>query len=361
MLWPLVFAEANTIEFAHTSFLWSNLATNKAVVSCVILGLSASPSSGKKIFSDDVVRTVANISPYLVAADTVIVKKRTVVLSDVGHMRSGNKPTDGGHLTMSTEEKDALLAASPQAAPFIKRYVGSRELISGASRWCIWVDEANMEEAFRVDALRVRFEKVRHMRLSSDGAQANENAATPHRFVFAPHSHHPAIAVPNVSSERRLYLPCEVTGYETVVSNLASVIYNAPLWNMSLIVSRLHLVWIATVCGKLETRYLYSNTLGWNTFPVPTLTEQNKADLTACAQEILLARENHFPAAIADLYDPDAMPDDLRRAHEKNDEVLERIYIGRKFKNDTERLEKLFALYTKMTADQAKPKKGKAK
>jgi hypothetical protein len=118
---------------------------------------------------------------------------------------------------------------------------------------------------------------------------------------------------------------------------------------LALLLSRLHLIWVATVCGKLETRYRYSNTLGWNTFPVPALTEQNKADLTACAENILLAREAHFPATIADLYDPDTMPDNLRRAHDKNDETLERIYIGRRFKNDTERLEKLFELYTKMS------------
>ena len=118
---------------------------------------------------------------------------------------------------------------------------------------------------------------------------------------------------------------------------------------MALIASRLHLVWIATVCGKLETRYRYSNTLGWNTFPVPTLTEKNKADLTACAEDILLAREAHFPATIADLYDPEKMPENLRQAHDRNDETLERIYIGRRFKNDTERLEKLFEMYTKMT------------
>lgn len=133
------------------------------------------------------------------------------------------------------------------------------------------------------------------------------------------------------------------------ISNLALAIYDAPLWNMALIVSRLHLVWIATVCGKLETRYRYSNTLGWNTFPVPTLTEKNKEDLTRCAEDILLARENHSPATIADLYAPDTMPEDLRQAHERNDEVLERIYIGRRFKNDTERLEKLFEQYSKMT------------
>jgi len=126
---------------------------------------------------------------------------------------------------------------------------------------------------------------------------------------------------------------------------------------MALIASRLHWVWIGTVCVRMRTDFSYSNTLGWNTFPVPKLTEQDKADLTRTAENILLAREAHFPATIADLYDPAAMPDDLRRAHEENDEVLERIYIGRRFRNDTERLEKLFDLYTRMTAD-AGPKGG---
>ena len=137
--------------------------------------------------------------------------------------------------------------------------------------------------------------------------------------------------------------------HNTVVSNLASVIYDCPLWNMALIASRLHLVWIGTVCGKMKTDFRYSNTLGWNTFPVPTLTEKNKSDLTACTEAILLAREAHFPATIADLYDPEKMPENLRAAHDRNDEVLERIYIGRRFKNDTERLEKLFEMYTKVT------------
>jgi hypothetical protein len=170
-----------------------------------------------------------------------------------------------------------------------------------------------------------------------------------------------SIVVPSVSSERRSYLPAGLVDARTTFTNLAFALYDAPLWNMALIASRLHLVWIATVCGKLETRFRYSNTLGWNTFPVPTLTEKMKADLTRCAEDILLAREAHFPATIADLYDPKKMPADLREAHERNDEVLERIYIGRRFRNDTERLEKLFELYTKMTAGQGKaPKARKA-
>jgi len=167
------------------------------------------------------------------------------------------------------------------------------------------------------------------------------------------------IAIAGVSSERRNYLPVDLLDANSIASNLLFALYDAPLWNLALLASRIHLVWIATVCGKLETRYRYSNTLGWNTFPLPPLTEKNKADLTHCAEDILLTREAYFPATIADLYDPETMPDDLRQAHERNDEVLERIYLGRRFRNDTERLEKLFELYTKMTANSQK-KKGAA-
>jgi len=182
---------------------------------------------------------------------------------------------------------------------------------------------------------------------------ANAMAARAHqmREMYFGQSH--TIAIPRTSSESRPFLPAGLLGASERVTSEAFALYDAPLWNLALIASRLHLVWIATVCGKLETRYRYSNTLGWNTFPLPTLTEKNKADLTACAEGILLAREAHFPATIADLYDPAAMPANLRAAHERNDEVLERIYIGRRFRNDTERLEKLFALYTEMAAGAA--------
>jgi len=358
MLWPLVFSQSNTIIFAHTSFLWSNLASNKAAVTCVILGLSAKSKSEKYLFDNGVVRRVPNISPYLVATNSVIVEKRSTALSKVGSMQSGNKPTDGGNLILSTEEKELLLERYPSAASFVKRYVGSREIINGGDRWCIWVEDSRLAEATQIDSLSVRFGRVKEFRESSNGKQANDNARSPHRFVFAPHCNRMAIAVPNASSERREYLPCELTNHSTVVSNLASVIYDASLWSLAFIASRLHLTWIAIVCGKLKTDFRYSNTLGWNTFPVPMLTEKNKADLTRCAEDILLAREAHFPATIADLYDPEKMPDNLRIAHERNDEVVERIYIGRRFKNDTERLEKLFELYTEMTADQ-KPRKAK--
>ncbi len=157
------------------------------------------------------------------------------------------------------------------------------------------------------------------------------------------------IFVPIVSSESRIFFPVGIVNESVIPTNKAFYIPNAPLWILATITSKLHLSWIGTICGRLRTDYSYSNTFGWNTFPLPPLTTQNKADLTACAEEILLARERHFPATIADLYAPDKMPKDLQRAHDRNDEVLERIYIGRRFKNDTERLEKLFELYTEMT------------
>jgi hypothetical protein len=152
------------------------------------------------------------------------------------------------------------------------------------------------------------------------------------------------------SSEEREYIPTDIFDQNVVITNAAYAIYNPNVWEFALIASKLHMKWVTTVCGRLETRLRYSTSLGWNTFPVPRLTEKNKADLTRCAEDILLAREAHFPATIADLYDPDAMPANLREAHEQNDETLERIYIGRRFRNDTERLEKLFEMYTKMTA-----------
>ena len=163
-----------------------------------------------------------------------------------------------------------------------------------------------------------------------------------------------AIIIPRVSSENRPFLPVDYFQAGPIIGDKCYAIYDEPLWNLALIASKMHIVWIGAVCSRLRTDFSYGNKLGWNTFPVPLLTEQAKIDLTRSAEAILLAREAHFPATIADLYDPDTMPANLRAAHEHNDEVLERIYIGRRFKNDTERLEKLFELYTKMTAAASK-------
>ena len=192
------------------------------------------------------------------------------------------------------------------------------------------------------------------MRSKSSKAQTKEAAAWPHRFGEIRHQRsNYTIAVPRVSSENRDYLPVGLATGGTIIGDRNFAIYDAPLWNMALIASRLHWVWIGTVCVRMRTDFSFSNTLGWNTFPVFKLTQKNKEDLTRCADDILLAREAHFPATIADLYNPEKMPDDLRAAHARNDEMLERICIGRRFRNDTERLEKLFDMYTSMTEEKS--------
>ena len=250
--------------------------------------------------------------------------------------------------------KSLIQVESKVPPAFIHRFIGSQEFIRGNERRCIWVGDADVEIASANPWLSARFTAVRAQRASSDRSTTRALAKMPHRFGEVRQSgRERTIVVPRVSSENRPFLPVGLAGVGTIIGDRNFALYDAPLWNMALIASRLHWVWIGTVCVRMRTDFSYSNTLGWNTFPIPTLTEKNKSDLNACAEAILLAREAHFPATIADLYDPEKMPENLRLAHDRNDETLERIYIGRRFKNDTERLEKLFEMYTKMTT---KPK-----
>ncbi|MDQ3120859.1 MAG: lactate dehydrogenase, partial [Verrucomicrobiota bacterium] len=365
ILWPLVFATGHHITFAYRSFKWANLASYNAGVTVIIVGISRDSSSKRRLFDSDLggqenVRLVDNIGPYLVAGQNIAVETVSAASDNRGKMIRGNMPNDGGHLVLSAADAVGLRASAPCAERFIRYFMGSQEFIHSTPKYCLWIEDTDLEAAMGCPPVAERVRKVREARIKG-GKQARDNAATPHRFVFAPHQDGPALVVPRVSSEHRQYLPVGITDGHSVISERNFVLYGAALWNAALIASRLHWVWIGTVCVRLEMRFSYSNTLGWNTFPVPTLTEQNKADLTRCAEDILLAREAHFPATIADLYDPETMPANLRAAHERNDETLERIYLGRRFKNDTERLEKLFELYTQMTARPAAPKKTPAR
>ena len=350
VLWPLILRGAKIIS-ARTSFKWTNLAANNAGVTVVIVQLGTNESKQeKRIYENDSARIVGYISPYLTAQETQLVSNASSPLSALPSMTNGNAPKDGGNLILNNLHE--LPVGDKLAASLVKQYWGADEIISGIPRYCLWLEDDDLGRVSQSDFLIKRIEGVRESRLKSDKAATRVWAKAPHKFVEIRRPQSEQIfAMPAVTTENRLYLtPILLTGQDVVVTNAAFVMYDPPIWAFGLLTSKLHYVWIATVCGKLETRYRYSNTLGWNTFPVPLLTEQNKADLTACAENILLAREAHFPATIADLYDPATMPENLRHAHERNDEVLERIYIGRRFKNDTERLEKLFELYTKMTA-----------
>lgn len=365
VLWPLIFSSGHQITFAHTNFKWQNLASHNAGVTVAIVGLRRNVNRKRRLFSlaDDgavVVKETENINAYLVPGANITVEKASTPVGQHAEMTFGNTPIDGGHLLLTSDEVQELGLSDGQRQRLVRKIYGSAEFIRNSQRYCLWIEDQYLDEALSIPAVRNRIDCVRSVRLAG-GTTARDIAERPHQFqrMFSGKRH--TIVVPGVSSENRPFLPVGILDSSSVVSNKCFALYDAPLWNMALIASRLHWVWIGTVCVRMRTDFSYSNTLGWNTFPLPVLTERSKADLTACAEAILLAREAHFPASIADLYDPETMPKNLLMAHERNDEVLERIYIGRRFKNDTERLEKLFDMYAKMTATAGSAKKGKKK
>ena len=355
--WKPLFDDGLKFNFAVRSFKWSNLATNDAGVTVVCIGAGVQAASAD-LYDDDKKLSTKNINAYLMPADDYWVMPSSRPISVIPPMLKGNYYGMSEHLIFDTEGKNKYLNAGLDAA-FIRKFYGASEVTKARPRACFWFPNDPAAEILEIADIKKKLEQGKAARQTSKDAVSNGMVKRPHQFREMRSCENYFFAIPVVSSENRSYLPVDLLDNQSIISNKCFALYDAPLWNMALIASRLHWAWIGAVCVRMRTDFSYSNTLGWNTFPVPLLTEQNKADLTACAEAILLAREAHFPAAIADLYDPDNMPDNLRRAHECNDEVLERIYIGRRFKNDTERLEKLFDLYTKMAANAAKtaPKK----
>lgn len=352
--WPTLLGSDLEIRFAEPSFKWSNLASKKAVVSVSIIGISSKNSEQKILIENGLAKVVDYIGPYLVPNHREIVEERRGPLSLLPAMSFGSMPNDGGNLIMSQSEASVAVDKDAVDPAWVRPFVGTNELTKGIRRYCLWLNESAEPRWAENPLVSSRVERVRELRASSKRPATQKLAFSPHRFGEVRQTgDETVLIVGGVSSESRDYLPAEIWPAGTIVSNLAYGVVAPERWHFAIVASRMHTCWIATVCGKLETRYRYSNTLGWNTFPLPKLTDQGKADLSRCAENILLAREAHFPATITDLYEPDEMPDDLRRAHDASDEVLERIYIGRRFKNDTERLEKLFELYTKMTGKKA--------
>ncbi|AKO64872.1 lactate dehydrogenase [Methylophilales bacterium MBRSG12] len=339
------------INFAVLSFQWNNLASNNAGVTVVIIGCAKSNTKQNcYLYDSGLKREVNQINAYLIAGPNVYVKRASETISPISEMIKGNYYGLSEGLLM---EKDGLKEAVDNGVSLnnIKIFKGSSELIKGMHRYCLWIpDEKALLKYSDNNFVQERIKSVYNARINSPDQMAKKMADTPYRFREMRECNTHTIAIPVVSSENREYLPVFLEENGTVFSHAVFALYDAPLWNFALIASRVHIVWISTVCGRLRSDFRYSNTIGWNNFPVPNLTEKNKIDLIRCTEDILIAREKHFPASVAELYKPDNMPENLLQAHKKNDEIIERIYIGRKFKNDTERLEKLFELYVKLTS-----------
>ena len=349
LMFPKIFDKNIEIGFAWQSFKWSNNAKNQAGVTVIVLGLQNRSSQNKIIYNCETAERVEHISPYLVPGDDLIVYKRSKILSDdFPEMAFGSMPRSKA-LVLTKEERDEILSSSPIAEKYIRVYMGAEDYINSKNRYCIWVEDKQYSEADKMTILHDRFEIVREERSKSKAASTKKFADKPYRFVQISYKNATAIIVPRVSSERREYIPMGLLDGSIIISDAAFAIYEAEPWLFALLESKIHMAWIKTVCGKLKTDYRYSSTLGYNTFPCPPLTTLQKEKLNQSARAILFARANHPDLTLADMYDPDKMPDDLRRAHEGNDILVDKLYGSTPFQNDEARLTALFKLYEEMT------------
>lgn len=350
VLWPGILKRNVDIIFAYTSFKWSNNAKYNAGVTCVIIGLSNSSFKGDRyIYNGEKKDKCSYISPYLSKDTETIVYKETKTPIGYPKLCFGCMPYDNGNLLMEQSEYESFISSYPQDSHFIRRIYGSEEFINEKFRYCLWIDDDEYADAVKNPELRRRIEATRISRLESkDGA---ELADRPHQFREHPDLSQSKIIIPSVSSERRSYIPMGYLDPEVIVSNAAFVIYDAPIWLFGILTSKIHMVWVRTVGGKLETRYRYSAGLCYNPYPFPKLSPSQKIDIEDAATDILITREPYLTMGktLADLYDPETMPADLKQAHERLDDIVESCYPGYPFSSDEARLECLFKLYEKMT------------
>ncbi|HGM8642137.1 TPA: DNA methyltransferase [Pseudomonas aeruginosa] len=357
-LWPYLL-HGLEIRFAHRSFKWSNLAAHNAGVTCVIVGMAPPNSAPKRLFDGDTVRDVEVIGPYLAPGTMTIVHKRSRPLApQLETMLFGNMPNNGDALLLDRNERDALIGGHPEAARFVRRLYGSQELMKGIERWCIWVRPDEVSAAESIQSMAQRFERVKAKRLASSDAGARKMAVTPWSFREQNEASSHTIMVPGAASEDRYWLPVDVKDGTNIVSNLAFGIFDGAIWQAAVLSSRMHRLWLETVGGRLKEDPRYSNTLVWNTFPVPDLSDRRKAELEEHWWAIDEARkEAPFGNSLGELYVPAQMPTPLRRAHEELDGTMETIFGSRRYRSDADRVEHMLQLYARMVVGDAKPSK----
>lgn len=351
LLWKRVLKDGLVINFAYKSFKWQNNAKYNAAVICVIVGVSAEKNIGKRLLYEDTkCKEVKNISPLLMDGPTVFVKSEiTPICQGYPQMNFGNMPADGGKLILSTEEKNELISREPNAEKFIKPLIGAEDFINGKQRWCIWLYEEDEKEYASIPDFKKRIAELKVIREESSRPQL---ASIPHLFAqITQPMGCSIILIPSSTSERREYIPMGFLEEGNIAANSCMVIGTKDVSLFGLLMSHIHMLWVKTVGGRLKTDYRYSAQLCYNTFPFPKISAEKKAEIEAAAEEVLVTREFYPDKTLAELYDPDKMPQDLREAHEKLDDIVESCYPGYPFASDEARLECLFKLYEKMTAN----------
>jgi len=352
LLWPNILNKELEISFCHLSFKWTNNAKGNAGVSVVIVGIRRKSNKHKFIYSEGSVKNVSNINPYLVESSNLIVVPKNKSISKLPTMIKGSSPGDDGNLLLNEEEKDSLINSNSLSKKFIKKYIGAREFMNGVHRYCVFVNESQYSEAVEIKLLKDRFEKVRKFRLESKKQATRNKAKIPYLFDENKYQNTNSILIPQTGSERRNYIPIGFFDNSYVISNAARVIYSAEPWLFSLLSSKIHMAWTKSVAGRLKTDVQYSNTVCYNTFPFPSISKQRKEELTQCTLKIIDERLKHSEKTLAQLYDPDKMPEGLKEAHHQNDLAVERCYRSTPFSSDEERLEYLFKLYEKMIQEE---------
>ncbi|WP_321426283.1 DNA methyltransferase [uncultured Bacteroides sp.] len=350
ILWPIIFDQGLEISFTHTSFKWTNNAKGQAAVIVVILGLQQINKSYKYIYKDSVSCKVSSINAYLTSGSNVIITPRTKPISKIPLMSFGNMANDGGNLFLDKEQKNELTTNYPQSNNLVRRIFGSQEFIRGEERYCLWITEELKELAYSIKPIKDRIDRCAIIRNNSKREATNKLSNVPYLFAEIRHKETNSIFIPKVSSERREYIPIGFLNKDTIISDLAFAIYNAQMWTFGVLTSKMHMAWVKTVGGRLKTDYRYSAQLCYNTFPFPNISDSKKQELESAAEEVLLVRAEHSEKTLAEMYDPNKMPQDLRDTHHTLDLIVESCYRNEPFTSDEERLEHLFKLYEKMTA-----------
>jgi hypothetical protein len=345
------------IHFAHRTFAWKNEAKGNAAVHCVIIGFAAFDTNQKRIFDyqdikgEPAERVVRNINPYLVEGNDLIISKRKIPISSVPNISFGSMPNDGGHLLLVSEEKDALITNNPEIEKWIKPFMGAQELINNEHRWCLWLVDISPQELKSIKPIFERVEKVRKHRNESKRESTKKLASFPALFGENRQPQSQYIIIPSVSSERRQYIPIGFASPQIIASNLCLTISNATMYHFGTLMSAMHMAWVRQVCGRLESRYRYSNEIVYNNYPFPLIpTEAQQSKVEEAAQTVLDARTKYPKSSLADLYDPITMPPDLVKAHQALDKAVDLCYRPQAFGNELSRIEFLFGLYEQYTA-----------
>mgnify|MGYP005906144545 CR=1 FL=1 len=364
LTWPRVLGSSLEIHFAYNSYKWTNNAIGNAGVTVVIIGLrNLNIKAPKFIYSPEgIKKEVKNINAYLIDGPEIIVNGQTKPISKLPTMYFGNMPNDGGNLLFTSAEYRSFCTEYPKYSKYIKKFIGGSDFIDGRIRYTLDIGDEELKDALQCPEVAKRLDAVKLHRLRSSEKSTQAKASTPHKFYFTAYQPTEALLIPATSSERRDYIPIGVVDQDTIISNSAMAVYDPPLWLFGILHSRMHMVWVDAVGGKLETRYRYSAKLCYNTFPLPELSKQRQLLIEFAVREVLSKRGTYEAEgkSIAWMYDPDTMPDDLREAHHELDLAVDRCFSPTPFESDSERLEALFERYEEMINSAtlfAKPKR----